>query len=43
MYCVYAISMFGIAVDDVYDKVEDLHKAILYQNNLAKNYELEFT
>lgn len=43
MYCTFATSMFGDVVDGVYDKVEDLHKAILYQNNLTKYYELELT
>ena len=43
MYCEFATSMFAAVVDGVYDKVEDLHKAILYQNNLIKNYELELT
>jgi hypothetical protein len=43
MYCAFASSMFAAVVDSVYDKVEVLHKAILYQNNPTKNYELEFT
>jgi len=43
MYCAFATSMFTNVVDIVYDKVEDIHKAILYQNYLTKNYELEFT
>ena len=43
MYCAFATSMFAAVVDGVYDKVEDLHKAILYQNNITNNYELEFT
>ena len=43
MYCAFATSMFAAVKDEVYDKAEDLHKAILYQNNLAKNYELEIT
>ena len=43
MYCVFATSMFAAAIDEVYDKVEDLPKVILYQNKLIKNYELELT
>ena len=41
MYCAFATSMFAAIVDGVYDKEEDLHKTISYQNNLTKNYELE--
>ena len=40
MYCAFATSMHAAEVGGVYDKVEDLHKAILYQNKLTKNYEL---
>ena len=43
MYCTVTTSMVAAVLDGVYDKVEDLHKAILYQNKLTKNYELEFT
>jgi hypothetical protein len=43
MYCDFATSMFSTFVNGVYDKVEDLNKAILYQNKLTKNYELELT
>jgi len=43
MYCAFATSMFAAVADGVYDKVEDLHIAIVYQNNLSKNYELDFT
>jgi len=43
MYYTFATSRFADVVDGVYDKVEDLHKAILYQNILTKNYELELT
>jgi len=35
--------MFAAVVDGLYDKVKDLHKAILFQNNPTKYYELEFT
>ena len=41
MYCAFATSMFAAVVDGIYDKVEDLHKAILTQNIPTKNYELE--
>jgi hypothetical protein len=43
MYCAFVASMFAAVVDGIYDKVEDLHKAILYQIKLTKSYELEFT
>jgi len=43
MYCAFATSMFAAVIVSVYDKVEDLHKAILYQNNPTIYYELEFT
>ena len=43
MYCAFATSMFAAVLDGIYVKVEDLHKAISYQNNTTKIYELEFT
>ncbi len=43
MYCSFATSMIAAVVFGVYDKVEDIHKTILYQNNLTKYYELELT
>jgi len=43
MYCAFATSMFAAVVDSIYNKVEDLHKAFLYQIKLTKNYELELT
>ncbi len=43
MYCAVATLMFAAVADDVYDKVEDLHKAILNQNNITKGYELGLT
>ena len=43
MYCVVATSIFVAAGDSIYEKVENVEKAILNQNNLTKNYELEFT
>ena len=43
MYCEFATSMFAVLVDGVDGKVEDLYKAILYQNKLTKNDELELT
>jgi len=30
MYCVFTTSMFSAVVDGVFDKVGNLHKAILY-------------
>jgi hypothetical protein len=35
--------MFAAVVDSIYNEVEDLHEAILYQNKLTKNYEFEFS
>ena len=41
MYCVFTTSKSAAVADGVYDKMEDLQKVFLYQNNLIKNYELE--
>jgi len=41
MFWAFLTSMFAAVADGVYIEVEDLHKAILYQNNPTKNYELE--
>jgi hypothetical protein len=41
MYFVFATSIFATVINSVYDRVENVQKAILNQNNLTKNYELE--
>jgi len=33
--------VYAAVLEGVYDKVEDLNKAISYQNNPTRNYELE--